>query len=370
MDADLGKATLQQRPNAPNGQLNPGLNAAIQQGRHGTPGTANGASALVNPSSPNGHVHPGHPNQARPAPPLQGPSNGSQGNGNLPGNPQMGIKGIPQAQMQAHMQGQQRIPPQMGSESVRVYLEANRVQAEQQRFLQQQQQQQQQRQQHHPQANGQGGSSSSSSLGSMNHLAQNNSAVLANLQATGGMGSPSLNGVQNPTGSSASPRMTQPQPLSNGVVPAINVISNQIKARHPQASPEQVTKMATESLNAYRMNHPQAAAAVAMQAAAGGNVTAGTNHTHRNLQLPQQQQQGMMNGANGNTMQSAQMYAQMMRSQQLNQQSRSGGSLAGGVHGGRPPSRSATPTTHRSGSAQAGSGQSPRPPHAQMAGTQ
>ena len=288
----------------------------------------------------------------------------------------MGIKGIPQAQMQAHMQGQQRIPPQMGSENMRVYMEANRVQAEQQRYLQQQQQQQQQRQQqqqqqrqqHPPQANSQVGTSSSSSLGGMNHLGQNSSAVLASLQATSGIGSPSINGVQNPAGSSASPRMTQPQPLSSGVVPAINAISNQIKARHPQASPEQVTKMATESLNAYRMNQAQAAAA--MQAAAGGNVTAGTNNTHMSLQLPQQQQQGMMNGANGNPLQSAQMYAQLMRTQQLSQQSRSGGSLAGGVNGGRPPSRSATPQTHRSGSVQAGSGQSPRPPQAQMAGTQ
>ena len=278
----------------------------------------------------------------------------------------MGMKGIPQAQMQAHMQGQQRIPPQMGSENMRVYIEANRVQAEQQRYLQQQQQQQ--RQQHHPQANGQGCSSSSSSLGGMNHMAQNNAAVLANLQATGGMGSPSISGVQNPAGSSASPRMTQPQPLSSGLVPAINTISNQIKANNPQATAEQVTKMATERLNAYRMNQVQAAAA--MQAAAGGNVTAGTNNPHLNLQLPQQQQQGMMNGANGNPMQNAQTYAQLMRSQQLSQQSRSGGNLAGGVNGGRPPSRSATPQTHRSGSVQAGSGQSPRPPQAQMAGTQ
>ena len=367
MDANLYKATLQQRPNPPNGQPNPASNATIHQGRNGTPVTANGASPLINPSLPNGHVHPGHPNQARPAPPLQGPSNGSQVNGNLSGNPQMSIKGIPQAQMQAHMQGHQRIPPQMSSDSMRVYMEANRVQAEQQRFLQQQQQQQ--RQQHHPQANGQGSSSSSSSLGSINHLAQNNSAVLANLQATSGIGSPSINSVQNPAGSSASPRMTQPQPLSSGVVPAINTISNQIKARHPQATQEQVTKMATETLNAYRMNQAQAAAA--MQAAAGGNVATSTNNSHMNLQLPQQQQQqGMMNGANGNPMQSAQMYAQLIRSQQLSQQSRSGGSLPGGVNGGRPPSRSATPQTHRSGSVQAGSGQSPRPPQAQMAGTQ
>ena len=341
----------------------------MQPVRNGTPVTANGASPL-NHSLPNGHVHPGHPNQARPAPPLQGLTNGTQVNANLPGNPQMGIKGIPQAQMQAQMQGQQRITPQMGSDNMRVYMEANRVQAEQQRYLQQQQQQQQQqqRQQHYPQATGQGGSSSSSNLGNMNHLAQNNPAMLASLQATGGMSSPSINGVPNPAGSSASPRMTQPQPLSSGVVPAINAISNQIKARHPQASPEQITKMTTESLNAYRMNQAQAAAA--MQAAAGGNAAAGNNNNHMNIQLPQQQQQGMMNGANGGAIQNAQMYAQLMRSQQLSQQSRSGGNLGGGVNGGRPPSRSATPQTHRSGSVQAGSGQSPRPPQAQMAGTQ
>lgn len=197
-------------------------------------------------------------------------------------------------------------------------------------------------------------------MGGLNGVPSSSPALLAALQAPNGMISPSPNGISSSvSGPSASPRSShitqpqpQPQPLSNGFVPAINTISNQIKARHPLLSPEQLKKMTTDSLKQYEMSQ------AAMSAAAGGAA-----NSNGNLQPPMQQQP-MLTGVAG-AVHNAQAYAQFMRQQQANQQSRVG---AVGVNGIRPPSRSATPQTQRSGSGQAGPGQSPRPPQAQMAG--
>jgi len=321
-------------------------NGAMLQGRNGTPGTGNAASPRIGSALPNGTFQAGMPSQARQNPPLQAMPNSTQQNGSLPGPAQMGIKGMPQAQMQPNVPGQQRLAaPQIGPENMRVFLEANRLQHEQQRFLQQRQQQQ-----HQP------GPSSSPTMGSLNGVPPSNPAMLAALQGANGVVSPSTNGMPSSTpGPSASPRLaqaTQPQPLSSGVVPAINTISNQIKARHPQLSSEQINKMTTDSLKQYQMSQ------AAMSAAAGGAA-----NNSGNLQ-PSMQQQVIMNGVGG-AVQNAQAYAQYMRQQQANQQSRGG---SAGKNGVRPPSRSATPQTQRSGSVQAGQGQSPRPPQAQMAG--
>ena len=274
-------------------------------------------------------------------------------------NAQVGARVVvPQAQMQSNLPGQQRMPPQITSD-MRIYMEATRQQ-EQQRYLQQQQQ----RQQHQSQTNGHNGVSSSPNNTNLNGTSQiNNAAVLANLQATNGVPSPALNGASGALpGSSVSPRLTnsmQAQGLSSGMVPAVNTISREIKLRHPQASPEQVKQMTTDSLNQYRMNHSQAAMAAAVGNSASNNIAS-------NLQVPLQQQ-AMLNGVNGSPMMNPAMYAQMMRSQQSTQQSRNGGS---GVNGGRPPSRGATPQVHRNSNSSVGPSQSPRPPQAQMAGAQ
>ena len=336
--------------------------ALHQPGRNSTSAMMNGTSPHLISSLPNNHNPPSHSNQNRLPPPPHTALNGVSLNIPQIHNGQLGPRGtgIPQAQMQTHMQGQQRIPQQAGSE-MRVYIEANRLQHEQQQYLQQQQQRRQQ--QSH--VNGQNASSTSPGSGTLNAPSQNNpSAMIANLQATNGAPSPAINGVSGPPGPSTSPLLAnsmQAQPLSSGMVPAVNQISNSLKARNPQASPEQINKMTTETLNQYRVVQSQSQAA--MLAAAGSNAS----HHAANLQLPSQQQ-AIMNGSNGTPSISPQMYAQMMRSQQSHQQNRTGGN---GMNGPRPPSRGATPQMHRtSSSVQVGASQSPRLPQAQMAGAQ
>lgn len=334
--------------------------ALPQPGRNSSSAMMNGTSPHLTSSLPNNHIPPSHPNQNRLPPPPHTAVNGVSLNVPQVHNGQLGPRGsgIPQAQMQTHMQGQQRMPQQAGSE-IRVYMEANRLQHEQQQYLQQQQQQQRRQQQ--SQVNGQSTKSTSPGSATLNAPSQTNpSAMIANLQATNGVLNPANNGVSGPPEPTTSPLLAnsmQAQPLSSGMVPAVNQISNSIKARNPQASPEQINKMTTETLNQYHMVQSQSQAA--MLAAAGSNAS----HHGANLQLPSQQQ-AIMNGSNGTPSINSQMYAQMMRSQQ----NRGAGN---GTNGARPPSRGATPQMHRtSSSVQVGARQSPRPPQAQMAGAQ
>ena len=312
--------------------------------------------------------------QSRMHPAMPGQTNGLHVHGNGPVYPSMSenaksaMKGMPSAQMQGNMPGQQRPQPGM-QQDMRLLVESNRIQQEQRRFLQQQQQQHQQQGHHqfpnHQQPNGQGGPSSSPNMNNVNAFAANasmqaNPAVLAAFQAASGangMSSPPTNGLGLPGRNSASPRMAPgtsaqnnvPQPLSSGMVPAINAISHQIKARHPGASPEQIQRMTSEQLTA---QYQQRMSQSAMNAAAGSVNTS--------------PQMAMLNGGGG--VPNQQLYAHMIRAQQASQ-SRAG---SAGPNGGRPPSRSATPQNQRSGSVQVsqGANQSPRPPQAQMAGGQ
>ena len=319
------------------------------------PPTANGSSPNVTSAMPNNHASAGPASQMRSAPSIARLPNGTQLPSSLPSNSQ----GVPHAPMQPQMQMQPRVPAPMMSDNARIFQEANRLQEQQRRYLAAQTQHQ------HPQSNGQVGSSTSPpNMTQINTLNQNNAALQTNASIYGGLqgrsGSPPVNGA--PTGSGSSPRMgnpSQPQPLSSGMVPVINQMQNQIKARNPQASPEQVKAMTTESLHQYRMNQ------AAMQAAAGNpNATGMPNHSGLNGLPSQTQQQAMMNGINGSPMMNSAraQYAAMVHSQQA-QQSRVSG---GGMGAPRPASRSATPQTHP-GHAPS---QSPRPSQAQMAGGQ
>jgi chromatin modification-related protein VID21 len=314
------------------------------------PPAANGSSPNVAPAMPNGHGQAGSIGQMRPGPPIARLPNGTQVPSSLPTTSQ----GVPHAPMQPQMQVQQRLPAQMMTDNARIFQEATRLQEQQRRYLAAQTQHQ------HPQSNG--NSTSPPTMTHLNALNQNNAALQSNTAIYGGLqgrsGSPSVNGTPVPSGASSSPRMTnpsQPQPLSSGMVPVVNQVQNQIKARHPQASPEQVKAMTTESLHQYRMNQ------AAMQAAAGNpNATGMANHSSLNG-LPSQPQQGMMNGINGSPMlgNARAQYAAMVHNHQA-QQSRGSG---GGISAPRPASRSATPQTHP-GHAPS---QSPRPAQAQMA---
>lgn len=289
--------------------------------------------------------------QLRPVPAVQRISNTAQGINSVPSNHQ----GVPQAPMQSQMQGQHRMHPQMMSDSTRIYHEALKVSNEQRALATQAQHQ-------HSQPQGQSGASTSPNMGRVNAVPHHNASLFSGVQ--GRSGSPSINGGPIPNGTSASPRMTnpsQPQPLSNGTIPVINQIQNQVKARHPQASPEQINAMTTETLGQYRSHHQ-----AALQAAASNPNAAAMSHNASINGLKgssQSQQQSMMNGVNGRSMMNPQEYAQMMRSQQSNQQSRS---VSTGMHSARTMSRSATPQNH-AGHAPS---QSPRPSTAQMAQAQ
>ena len=196
----------------------------------------------------------------------------------------------------------------------------------------------------------------------------------------GRSGSPSMNGVSAPAGSLSSPQMTnhsQPQRLSSGVIPTINHIQNSVKNRNPQASPEMIERLTTETLDHhYRLTQSSVTAAAAMQAAAGPNLSTLQNNMNINLLSPpiqqQQQQQPppIMNGLSNTSVLSREHYAQLLRSQQSQQRATT-------MNGVRTVSRSATPQTHpqthhRSGSNQGGPppSRSPRPGQAQMAGGQ
>ncbi|KAI9818128.1 MAG: chromatin modification- protein VID21 [Pycnora praestabilis] len=373
-------AAKQQRDVQRSNQQHALSNGALPQPRNGTPGSANVASPVVGSSFSNGNHPPSLPNQSRAHQSLQATSNGfpTQAGNGLPSNlnnVSVGMKSMPQAQMQAGLQAQQRLPHQMTPDNMRVFMEANRVQQEQQRFLQQQRQQQQQQQNHHfhsqPPPHNQPGPSSSPNMAALNNATQNNPAMFAALQAAShanGMSSPSgINGIAATKGSSASPRIAQSQPaqpqhLSNGMLPTVNAITHHLKSKNPQLSPEQITKLTNEHLQ-HRVS-----AQAAMTAAAGANMGSVNSNANHHAHQQNQQQPGLINGVDGGGMSQHQkaMYAQRMAAQQAHQ-SRGASTIP------RPPSRSATPGAHRSSSVQGGApgqNQSPRPPQAQMAGGQ
>ena len=296
------------------------------------PGIPNGSSPSMAAANSHPQIRGGAGEPSRPVPQIPRLMNG-QTNGVLPTN----SHSVPHAPMQPNMQVQmqQRVPPMAPD---RMIHEASRLR-EQQAYVRQQQQQQ------HAQSTGLSGSPP---LQHPNMLSQSNSAMLASLQ---GRSSPSINGAPPPLGSSSSPRMTQPQALSSGMTPAVNQISSQFKARHPQASPEQITRMTTDQL--YKMSNE--ARQQAMQAAAGNsNAAAVVANANMGLQVPSsiQQQAAMMTNGGGGAMfniGNSQQYAQLMRQQQQTQQ-RGAGAGVQGMNGGS--SRSATPMVQRTGSAQ------------------
>jgi hypothetical protein len=246
--------------------------------------------------------------------------------------------------MQTPVHGQTRMPPDM-----RILAEARALQ-EQQQFLAAQLQQRQQR---YGTGNGVSGPSTSPQGSMISNMAQNNAAMMANLQAANGKLSPSVNGLNAAPRLSLSPQMAhavQAQQLSNGMTPMVNRIATEIKALHPTASPEQIRHMAADRLHAQvRSANSQAA----MQAAAG----IGSSQSSIASQIQRQQNMSVLN-----SMLNPQMYSQYMHTQQAPQQSHNGTNSINGV---RPSSRDNT-SQMRNGTP-AGTSQSPRPVQAQMA---
>ncbi|EED15261.1 MYB and HSA domain protein [Talaromyces stipitatus ATCC 10500] len=336
-------------------------NGVQPAGSQPVPGAAQ--NAVVNGMPPNANINHGN------AMPMQSLPNGRPMSSPMPPNA-MSVKIVPQQGMPQQMVARSGIPIQGSPDNARVIREASRLQ-EQQRLLQSRQQQNQQvpqagqQQFHNPQQFGQQGSPNISVQGINGN--PNNAAMLAAMQAAGGMGSSSpYNNAQGvPT---ASPRMGQPNHLSSGVVPTITNIQNQIQRSHPNLSPEQVAKLATERLHVYQQQQQRMTQA-AMNAAVGnvGSIPANFHMT------PDPNFQGSPQ-ANGNVgMQNSQaQFSPMMRVAQPNQQNRVPVTSSPSMNGSVLPqqSRSATPQTQRSGSLQTpipGANQSPHPPAAQMA---
>ena len=302
-----------------------------------------GSSPNVAPAVPNGTNQTAPMSQLRPVPAVPRMSNNAQGVGSVSSHSQ----GVPQAPMQHQMGIQHRLPGPTVSDNARIYHEASMISNEQRVLATQQQP---------------FGNSTSPNMGRVAALPHHNSSLFGGIR--GRSGSPSLNGGAAPNGSSAYSHPGNPsqaQPLSNGTIPVINQIQNQVKACNPQASPEQIKALTTDTLTKYRESHQQA-----LQAAAGNpNPSAVSHNASINgvKGTSYAQQQLMINSANGRASMNSLEYAQMMRSQQSNQQSRS---VSSSVHPARAVSRSATPQTHP-GNAPS---QSPRPSTAQMTGAQ
>jgi len=263
----------------------------------------------------------------------------------------MGIQGIPQAQMQANMQGQARMQPHNSPENLRMAM--------QQRAFQASNPQQHQMQQQYNLA--------AAHLASANSGMQNPNMLAA---LAGSKMSSSTNGIAVPPGSSGSPHMgqqtsshsNQPQPLSSGHIPAVSHITHQIQAQHPSLSPDQVRQLTNERLKGqvYQQQRQSALNAAAGASAAGPMtpINSGAYPPPANVAgsaSPQQQYQHQLH--------------QRMLQQQRAQQSGS----STGMSNARPPSRSATPMQgppqhhQRSGSGTLQDSQSPRPPSAQLA---
>ena len=311
--------------------------------------------------------------------PMQGmPAGATPVNGQMQNNA-MAMKIMPQGQIQQGVGARPGVPMQTSPDNARVIREANRLQ-EQQRLLQSRQQAQQipqqtsqpqqPQQQFHNQQFAQG--SHSPNLNMPN--GPSNPAMIAAMQAQGGMQSPSFHGGTPQGVSTPSPRMGQSNPLSSGVVPTISNYQNQIQRANPNLPPEQVNKLATDRLNQYQQQQQQRMSQqAAMNAAAGGmgNVQANYQVPHDgNFQTPPQP--GVPNGNPAMQVPQNQGFSPMMRVPQANQQNRVNVTSSPAMNGAVPQtSRSATPQTQRSGSAQAGavqgSSKSPHPPAAQTA---
>lgn len=341
------KAAMQHRtaqaapPNpVPNGATRASNGIPVAASPNGGPAHLAGA-----PTGPNGQVLP--QNQPRTHPALQGLPTGASPSGPLPTS-MINMKGLPAGQLPPNLVAR-GLPangmPANTPESLRILYEANRVQAEQQRFLAQRQQQAQIAQQQG--AHGQGGPHSSPTMNMASVNGAPNSAILAAMQAAGGMPSPSLQAGN-------SPRTNPGQPLSSGMVPAISQIISSIQARNPELSPDEVQRLATHQLNKFQQQQ-QAQQRNLNQAAlnaAAGAANAGAHAANANYAV-NGQRPGMM------TNEQVQAYNQLMRQQQAAQRANGGPpvQMVGSMNGNRPmsahgqnPSRSATPQNQRSGS--------------------
>ena len=328
--------------------------AGVTVPRNGRPPSMGGGPPPHLSSLPPNALPPGQRPLSSSQPMMNGmlSSTGQMPNGYMGGR---GPSSVQQAQMQALMQGQARVPSQGGQDTARMIMEASRLN-EQQRL---------QAQRQLAAASG-FNPPSSQNMANIGLPMQPSAAMMASAQAASGKLSPA-NGVGTPQPRpSSSPRSNNGAhagSLSSGTVPVLNQIANQLRSMHPHASPDQIKQMATSHLSqSLRSSNPPPSMMGGGGGTANGMGAAGTNGMP---QLSPQAQPAALAAAAaaayGSPGMNSQLYAQYMRSQQASQQSRLGdGSDRGSL---RPESRGATPA-HGSRTSQ-----SPHIPHAQMTGS-
>ncbi|CAG5175081.1 uncharacterized protein ALTATR162_LOCUS7961 [Alternaria atra] len=283
-------------------QAQPGMaNGVNQMQRNGTPGgTNNVPPQMANPSLQQGQNGPAMAARAHQS--QQG-MQANFANGNMSGM-SMGTPGVPQAQMQGNMQNAQRMGP---PDQMRMAMQRGQFNATQQHQFQLQQQQINM------------ASNLTQGMGMNGIPNANMMAPIPNQNgAMNGNMNNSMNGMSNAAGS---PRMNQgngnmqtpSRPLSSGHMPQLLAFQNQLKVQHPEWTPEQVTKQASDHLTRYLAKQRTQA----MSAAAGSPGISPSPQMQNNQYF--QQNGGMANAP------------------QTNAQAGSPGLNA------RPPSRSATP---------------------------
>lgn len=310
-------------------QAQPGMaNGVNQMQRNGTPGgNTNVPAQMANVSAQQGQNGPAM--TARPHQAQQG-MQANFANGNMAGM-SMGTPGVPQAQMQGNMPNAQRMGP---PDQMRMAMQRGQFQnANQQHQFQLQQQQINM------------ASNLAQGMGISNIPNANMMAPVPNQNLNGNMNgnmNTSMNGLANNAGS---PRINQgnanmqtpARPLSSGHMPQLLQFQNSIKVQHPDWTPDQIQKVASEQLSRFLAKQRSQA----MNAAAGSSGMSPSTQIGNNHYLQQQQQNGGM--AKSPQPSAVQNYQQQLVQQQrlMSQQQRQ--QAGSPVLNPRPPSRSATP---------------------------
>ncbi|KAL9062406.1 MAG: hypothetical protein Q9157_008947, partial [Trypethelium eluteriae] len=283
------QAALQQRAaqqgNAQQGNAQQGLpNGAGPQQR--TNSNPNGSATNLAPP-PNPHTQQAI-NMQRQQMIQQGMQN-SMPNGNL-GVPNMGMQGMPQAPMQMHMQGHQRMSSHQSPENMRALL----ARQSQQNTYQNPNSSQYQMQQNNPtQLAAAHMMPANSGLQNQQMLA----AAMHNANQNHNVNGSPANGIVNPVDNSGSPPRNrsmnpspqQPQTLSSGHVPAINDLTQKLKNQNPNMSDQEASRLAMEQLKEKMASQKfQQQRQNALNAAVGAS---GANFAHQQAQQTLQSSQ-------------------------------------------------------------------------------
>jgi chromatin modification-related protein VID21 len=312
------QASMQGQQGMPNG--------VNQPQRNGTPGgNSNVAPQMANSNSQQG-LPQNNPNMAaRQHNPGQPAMQANFPNGNMAGM-SMNTAGVPQAQMQATMQNAQRMPP---PDQMRMAMQRGQFANANQHAFQLQQQQ----------INMASNLTASMNMG--NGMPNANMIAQMGQNMNGNM-NPSMNGMANNAGSShlnqVNPQMQSPaRPLSSGHMPQLLQIQNNLKIQHPDWTPEQVSKMASDHLQRFLAKQRAQAMSAAAGAQPGMNSLSNSPQIGNNVYL---QNGGMQNSPSPNAVQNYQN--QLLQQQRMmSQQRQQAGSP--GMNQARPASRSATP---------------------------